>query len=287
MQIAFSKLHGSGNDYVYVNCMQGHLPSPEALARYVSIRRFSVGADGLILILPSDVADFRMRIFNADGSEGKMCGNGIRCVGKYVYDRGLTDRLQLTVETLGGIRTLWLHPGSDGRIAQVTVDMGQAILRPKDIPVCSDLKQFVAQPVQVPGQTLSATCVSMGNPHCVIFVNHLEDLPLETLGPQIEHHPLFPDRVNVEFAKVINKTMLEMRVWERGSGETFACGTGACAAVVAAVLNGFCARGTPVRVRLRGGQLTIFWQKDGVVTMQGPAAHVYDGVLDYPEQEDL
>ena len=286
MQIPFSKMHGIGNDYVYVNGLSASVPDPGALSRYVSRRRFGVGADGLILILPGRQADFRMRIFNADGSEGKMCGNGIRCLGKYVYDRGLTRRRELTVETGGGLRRLWLHPGPDGTIAQVTVDMGRPVLDPAEIPVRSDLKRFLARPVQAAGQAFSVTCVSMGNPHAVIFCDDVEKVDLETVGPQLEHHPLFPDRINVEFAHPTGGNSLEMRVWERGSGETFACGTGACAAAVAAVLNGICEQGPEITVRLRGGTLTVSFRPDGTVWMRGPAAHVYDGILEYPMKEE-
>ena len=281
MQLAFSKMQGIGNDYVDIDSDDQPVPDPETLARFVSDRRFGVGSDGLILISRGEKADFRMRIFNADGSEGKMCGNGIRCVGKYVYDRGLTDRTELTVETLGGVRRLRLHPGPDGRIEQVRVDMGKAILRPRDIPVRSDLEQFVSQPVEAGGETFLVTCVSMGNPHAVIFCDDVAGLDLEKLGPPMEHCPLFPDRVNTEFVRVLDENTLEMRVWERGSGETFACGTGACASVVAAVLCGHCRRDTDVTVRLRGGSLTICYAADGTVTMRGPAAHVFDGTLEY------
>ena len=282
MQLAFSKMQGIGNDYVYIDSDDQPVPNPEALARFVSQRHFGVGADGLILISRGEKADFRMRIFNADGSEGKMCGNGIRCVGKYVYDRGLTDQTEVTVETLGGIRRLWLQPGEDGRIGQVTVDMGKAILRPRDIPMHSDLEQFVQQPVPAGGRVFTVTCVSMGNPHAVVFCEDVSILNLKNLGPAMEHCELFPDRVNTEFVRVVDDKTLEMRVWERGSGETFACGTGACASVVAAVLCGHCNYDTDVTVRLRGGDLTIRYARDGSVTMRGPAAHVFDGNLDYP-----
>lgn len=282
MELAFSKMQGIGNDYVYMDSDAQPVPDPAALSRFVSDRHFGVGGDGLILISRGSRADFRMRIFNADGSEGKMCGNGIRCVGKYVYDRGLTDRTELTVETLSGIRHLRLQPGPDGHIAQVTVDMGKAILRPRDIPVRSDLEQFVLQPVTVEGRTYDVTAVSMGNPHAVIFCDDVAGLDLEKLGPPMEHCQLFPDRVNTEFVRVLDEKTLEMRVWERGSGETFACGTGACASVVAAVLCGHCSRDTDVTVRLRGGDLSIRYCEDGSVFMRGPAAHVFDGTLEYP-----
>lgn len=282
MHLAFSKMQGIGNDYVYIDTDDEKVTDPAALSRFVSDRRFGVGSDGLVLISRGVKADFRMRIFNADGSEGKMCGNGIRCVGKYVYDRGLTDRTELTVETLSGIRRLWLTPGGDGQIASVTVDMGKAILRPRDIPVRSEQEAFVEQPVTVDGKLYSVTCVSMGNPHAVIFCDDVAGLDLETLGPPMEYCSLFPDRVNTEFVRVIDDKTLEMRVWERGSGETFACGTGACASVVAAVLCGHCGHDTDVTVRLRGGELTIRYDADGSVFMCGPAAHVFDGTLEFP-----
>lgn len=282
MELAFSKMQGIGNDYVYVDTDDQPVPDPAALARFISDRHFGVGSDGLILISRGEKADFRMRIFNADGSEGRMCGNGIRCVGKYVYDRGLTDRTDLTVETLGGVRRLRLQPDRNGQIGQVTVDMGKAILRPRDIPVRSDLERFVAQPVEAGGRTFLVTCVSMGNPHAVVFCDDVAGLDLETLGPPMEHCDLFPDRINTEFVRVLDEKTLEMRVWERGSGETFACGTGACASVVAAVLCGHCACDADVTVRLRGGELSIRYCSDGQVFMRGPAAHVFDGTLEYP-----
>ena len=281
MHIQFSKMHGIGNDYVYVDCTKQTIPEPGRFSKFISDRHFGIGSDGLILILPSDKADFMMRIFNADASEGMMCGNGIRCVGKYVYDHGLTYRTVLNIETRSGVKHLTLFPNADGKVETVTVDMGKALLSPHDIPVKSDLEQFVNQPVTVAGRPYHMTCVGMGNPHAVLFCDEVADLPLERIGPAFEHHSLFPNRTNTEFVKPIDGHTLEMRVWERGSGETFACGTGACASVVAAVLNGYCQREKEITVRLRGGELTIRYGAAGTVWMTGPATHVFDGEIEY------
>ena len=275
----FTKMQGIGNDYIYVNCFEEKVENPEQLSLRLSDRRFGIGGDGLILIMPSETADFKMRIFNADGSEAMMCGNCTRCIGKYVYEHGLTDKTRITLETNSGIKGLELH--CDGKTVQaVTVDMGKAILVPREIPVESDSQEpFVAKPVQVGDRLERITCVSMGNPHAVVFCDRIDDLDLERLGPEFEHHPIFPDRVNTEFIRVIDNHTLQMRVWERGSGETLACGTGACASVVAAVLNGYCPQGEPVLVQLRGGELTITYQADGTVMMTGPAAEVFQGEI--------
>ncbi|GKH47164.1 diaminopimelate epimerase [Oscillospiraceae bacterium] len=280
MKLHFSKMHGLGNDYIYVNCLEHKLKHPEEVARIVSDRHFGVGSDGLILICPSDRADFEMRMFNADGSEGKMCGNAIRCVGKYVYDRGFTDRKTLQIDTRSGVKTLELTLEDDGKVSTVRVDMGRASLRARDIPVETDYDDFVSQPMLVHGEVFLVTCVSMGNPHAVIFCDDVEDLPLEDIGPLFENHEKFPDRINTEFIELVDRQTLKMRVWERGSGETFACGTGACAAVVAAVVNGHCDAGDEVTVRLRGGELKITCREDFTVLMEGPAAHVFDGVME-------
>ncbi len=278
MTMRFSKMNGIGNDYVYVNCFEENITQPEKISVIVSDRRYGIGSDGLILIMPSETADFRMRMFNADGSEGMMCGNGIRCVGKYVYDHGLTDKTEITVETKSGIKYLKLFV-SGGKVDSVEVDMGKAILKPSDIPVISDLDIFVNQPETVDGTEYNITCVSMGNPHAVIFTGGVDELDLEKIGPPFENHKLFPDRINTEFVEVIDDRTLKMRVWERGSGETFACGTGACATVVAAVLNGICKRDEQVTVHLRGGDLSIVYKTDGTVMMTGGATHVFDGVI--------
>ena len=281
--LTFSKMHGIGNDYIYINCFQETVTDPEKLSIFLSDVRFGVGSDGLVLILPSEVADFRMRIFNADGSEAMMCGNATRCIGKYVYDMGMTDKTEISLETNSGIKYLTLYPGADNKIESVKVDMGKAILIPKDIPVNSDLDRFIAQPVTVDGKEYAMTCVSMGNPHAIVFLPDVDSLDLEKIGQSFEHHPLFPDRVNTEFVRVIDDHTLQMRVWERGSGETFACGTGTCATVVAAVLNGYCKKEEEILVHLRGGDLRIIYHEDETVTMIGPATYVFEGKMEYPK----
>jgi diaminopimelate epimerase len=274
----FTKMQGAGNDYVYVNCFEEQVPDPPALSLRLSDRHFGVGGDGLILICPSDAADFRMRMFNADGSEGKMCGNGIRCVGKFIHDRGLTDKTDITVETLAGIKKLSLNV-DNGVVRSVRVDMGAPELHAPSIPVVSQAPKFISQPVTVDGQTYFMTCVSMGNPHAVTFVDDTDALKLETIGPPLEHHRLFPERVNIEFVQPVDDSTLKMRVWERGSGETLACGTGACASLVAAVLNGKCKR--RAKVILLGGALEIEWDEhDNHVYMTGPAEFVFDGEIE-------
>ena len=275
----FTKMQGIGNDYIYVNCFEEQVVNPEQLSVRLSDRRFGIGGDGLILIMPSQIADFKMRIFNADGSEAMMCGNGTRCIGKYVYEHGLTNKTHITLETNSGIKYLELHCTGD-QVTSVTVDMGKAILTPREIPVESDSQEpFVAKPVQVGDRLERLTCVSVGNPHAIVFCDRVEDLDLEKLGPLFEHHAIFPDRVNTEFVRVIDDHTLQMRVWERGSGETLACGTGACATTVAAVLNGYCPQGEPILVKLRGGDLTITYQADGTVMMSGPAEEVFQGEI--------
>ena len=271
-------MHGIGNDYIYVNCFVETVNEPEKVSVILSDRHKGVGSDGLVLIMPSDKADFRMRIFNADGSEAMMCGNATRCIGKYVYDMGLTDKTDITLETNSGIKYLRLYT-KDGNVNSVTVDMGKAILVPKDIPVNSDKESFICQPVEVCGKTWELTCVSMGNPHAVIFTEGIAGLDLEKIGPHFENHSLFPNRVNTEFAEIIDSHTLNMRVWERGSGETFACGTGTCATVVAAVLNGICHYDEEVLVHLRGGDLRITYKSDGTVLMTGPAEYVFEGTV--------
>lgn len=256
----FTKMHGLGNDYLYV---YGEPENPSELSVKLSERHFGAGSDGMIWISPSSVADFKMRIFNADGSEAKMCGNGIRCVGKYVYDKGYTDKKHLKIETLSGIRTLDLHVLS-GKVKSVTVDMGKAV--PEE-----DLT------LNVDGETVTCTPVSVGNPHAVLFVEDIEKAPLTTLGPKLEHHEAFPDGVNVEFVQVLDENRLRMRVWERGSGVTMACGTGACASTMAAVRKKFCRYNKPVSVQLDGGTLEIQIAPDNTVTMTGPAEFIYEG----------
>ncbi|MBR6967362.1 MAG: diaminopimelate epimerase [Ruminococcus sp.] len=274
----FSKMHGIGNDYIYVNCFEETVSEPEKVSVVLSDRHKGIGSDGLVLIMPSDKADFRMRIFNADGSEAMMCGNATRCIGKYVYDTGLTDKTDITLETNSGIKYLKLYL-KDDKVDSVTVDMGKAVLVPGDIPVNSDKERFISEPVEVCGRTWKITSVSMGNPHAVIFTEGVAELDLEKIGPCFENHSLFPNRVNTEFAEVIDSHTLNMRVWERGSGETFACGTGTCATVVAAVLNGICRYDEEVLVHLRGGDLRITYKSDGTVLMTGPAEYVFEGTV--------
>ncbi len=275
----FTKMHGISNDYIYVNCFEEKVENPEKVSIYVSDRRTGIGSDGLVLIMPSEKADFKMRIFNADGSEAMMCGNATRCIGKYVYDKGMTDKTEITLETNSGIKYLTLYP-ENGKVEFVTVDMGKAILIPKDIPVISQKERFISEPVMVDGSEYKITCVSMGNPHAVVYTDNVDILDLEKIGPSFENHQLFPDRINTEFIEVIDSHNLKMRVWERGSGETFACGTGACASVVASVLNGFCKHDEEVTVHLRGGDLKITYKSDETVIMKGPAALIFDGDID-------
>ena len=275
----FTKMHGLGNDYIYFNCTKQPVQNPEKLSVLLSDRHKGVGGDGIVLILNSEVADFKMRMFNADGSEGKMCGNATRCIGKYVYERGLTAKTDLTLETLSGIKKLHLCV-QNGKVQSVTVDMGQAVLTPRDIPVRSEGESFIHQKITAAGQNWYATCVSMGNPHAVIFCEDVLNLPLEKIGPEFENHPLFPERINTEFVKQLNKTTLQMRVFERGSGETMACGTGACAAVVAAVANGMCEKGRDVTVRAAGGDLVVNYT-DEKITLTGDAKLVYTGEAVY------
>jgi len=278
--LRFTKMHGAGNDYIYFNCLDTELSDPAGVARALSPRRHAVGADGIVLICKSSVADAKMRMFNADGSEGKMCGNAIRCVARYLVERvgGYGD--DLTVETLSGIKRLKINRTSDGAFASVSVEMGRAILEGRSIPVDADglIRDL---PLTVGRKTWDITAVSMGNPHAVTFVSDTRRLDLEKIGPQFENHPFFPDRVNTEFVRVLSEDEIEMRVWERGSGETFACGTGACAAVVAACITGRCPFDRAIAVNLRGGTLTILCRSDLTVQMTGGAEFVFDGVCRY------
>lgn len=274
----FTKMQGIGNDYVYVNCFQEKVENPGELAVRVSDRHFGIGSDGLILIMPSEKADFRMAMYNADGSEGAMCGNGIRCVAKYVYDYGLTDQTSISVETKSGIKYLNLTV-EEGKVAEVRVNMGAPELMAVKIPVVSDKEKVIDEPIGADGESYRMTCVSMGNPHAVVYLEDIKNLEIEKTGPKFENHPCFPDRVNTEFVRVIDEHTLEMRVWERGSGETLACGTGACAVAVASVLNGYVSG--EVTVKLLGGDLKIFWdEKENTVYMTGPAAVVFDGEIE-------
>lgn len=279
-KLRFTKMHGISNDYVYISTFDQPEQDWEKLAIRLSDRRTGVGGDGIILVCPSDIADAKMRIFNADGSEGMMCGNGIRCVGKFVYDKGLVpaDKTTVTIDTLSGVKTLELTV-KDGKAQSARVDMGAAILTPADIPVRYDGDRMIDAPLLVDGKVWKVTAVSMGNPHCVTFVDDVDGLELEKIGPHFERHPAFPERVNTEFVKVIDDHTLRMRVWERGSGETWACGTGACATVVAACENGYCKKGEDVTVHLRGGDLIIRYT-DETVIMTGPAATVFEGEVE-------
>jgi len=272
----FTKMHGLGNDYVYVDTFDQSVPDPAAMAIAVSRPHFGVGADGLVLVGPSTEADYAMRMFNADGREGEMCGNAVRCIGKYVHDRGLTAKTRVTLATRGGIKTLELRL-QGGSVEQVTVDLGEPALSPASLPVTLAGAQVLNHPLSIDGQTHHITCVSMGNPHAVIFVDDPRAVDVHGIGRQIEHHPLFPKRTNVEFVRVWRRDLLEMRVWERGSGETLACGTGAAASLVAAVLNGLADRSAVVQ--LTGGELHVHWDaRDNHVYQTGPATFVFDGV---------
>ena len=273
----FTKMHGLGNDYVYVNCFEEKIDNPPAVARFVSDRHFGIGSDGLIMINPSKTADFEMEMYNADGSRGEMCGNGIRCVAKYVYDYGLTDKTQISVETLGGIKYLDLTV-EDGKVSQVKVDMGKPELEADLIPIISEREQVIDEPIEVDGKEYHMTGVSMGNPHAVIYVDDVKGLDLEKIGPKFENHERFPKRINTEFVHCIDRQTVEMRVWERGSGETLACGTGACAVAVSSILNNL--TDTRVTVKLLGGDLQIEWDREkDRVFMTGPATVVFDGVI--------
>ena len=279
--LKFTKMHGIGNDYIYINAIEQKIEDPNALAIKLSDRRFSIGGDGVILICPSDIADAKMRMFNADGSEGMMCGIGVRCVGKYVYDNLLEDKSRdtITIETLSGIKTLKITAVND-KAELLEVDMGKAILNAADIPVVYDgCDTVIAKPLVVDNKEHIVTCVSMGNPHCVTFVDDVDSLELEKIGPSFENHEAFPQRINTEFVKVIDEKTLKMRVWERGSGETWACGTGACATVVAACENGYCKKGEDITVHLRGGDLVINYTDERVM-MTGPATKVFDGEIE-------
>lgn len=271
----FTKMHGISNDYIYINGATEKIYNPSDVAIKLSDRHTGIGSDGIVMILPSKTCDFRMRMFNSDGSEAEMCGNASRCVGKYVYDKGLTKKTKVSLETLAGKKILNLHV-VDGKVDTVTVDMGEPILRGVDIPTIFDLPMVVSQPIVVSGKKILTTCVSMGNPHSVVYVDDVDSLDLEKIGPSYECHPAFPHKTNTEFVEILSRNEVKMRVWERGAGETMACGTGACAVAVACVLNGFTDR--DVRVKLRGGDLQIKWDDDdNHVYMTGPATTVYEG----------
>ena len=281
MKLHFTKMHGIGNDYIYFNCMEEELADPGAVSRAMAPRHFSVGGDGVVMICRSDIADAKMRMFNLDGSEGRMCGNAIRCVGKYLYDNGIVDKTSLTIETLSGIKTLELFL-KDGKVDTVSVDMGIADFSPARIPIAAD-EEYINRMVVVDGQKWHLTALSMGNPHAVTYVPNVDALDLDKMGPHFENHPLFPERVNTEFVEVLGRRTLKMRVYERGSGETWACGTGACATVAASARNGIVPFDEPITVKLVGGDLSIVCRKDYRIIMTGSATKVYDGVYEYED----
>ena len=276
----FTKMHGCGNDYVYVDATREPVEDPERAAVFVSDRHFGIGSDGLILIESSDQADFTMSMYNADGSRGEMCGNGIRCVGKYVYDHGLTDKTEITIETLAGIKTLLLHPGADGKVETVRVNMGEPVFDVRRIPVIYPETEMMGAPMEVDGRLYRVYCISMGNPHCVTFLDDdVRELDLSAIGPRFENHSTFPKRINTEFCNVIDRTHIRMRVWERGSGETLACGTGACATAVAAIRGGLTE--DTVEILLLGGTLSISYDREkNEVYMTGPATEVFSGEIE-------
>lgn len=278
--LKFCKMHGTGNDYVYVNCFEEQVNHPEKLAIALSDRHFGIGSDGLILIAPSQTADCKMIMYNADGSQGKMCGNGIRCVAKYVYDHEIAKKESITVETASGIKTLQITDAFGKKAQEIAVDMGTALLKPSEIPVLDSGEDFIARDVEVNGVSYKITCVSMGNPHAVIFTEGIDKLDLDRIGPYFENHPLFPDRINTEFVEVLGEHTLKMRVYERGSGETISCGTGTCAAVVAAVKNGYCRQNEEITVQIRGGELKDTYLEDGRVIMKGTASFVFRGEIE-------
>ncbi|MCC8022252.1 MAG: diaminopimelate epimerase [Clostridiales bacterium] len=279
MNFKFTKMHGCGNDYVYVNCLQEAVEDEVRAARFVSDRHFGIGADGLILIKASDTADFEMVMYNADGSRSEMCGNGIRCVAKYVYDFGLTDKTEgLAIASMGKVKYIGLSV-EDGKAVQARVDMGRPQLIAARIPVLSEKERAVNEEILVDGQAYTMTCVSMGNPHAVVFIDDVDSLPIEIIGPKFENHERFPNRTNTEFARVLDRSTIQMRVWERGTGETLACGTGCCATAVAAILNG--QADNRVTLRVLGGDITIEWSGDenDSVFMTGPATTVFSGEI--------
>ena len=279
MNLSFVKMEGCGNDYVYVNGFTQKVAKEDkpALVRKLSDRHFGIGGDGVIFIIPSDIAEFEMEMYNADGSRGEMCGNGIRCVAKFVYDEGLTDKKEITVESFGKIKYLTLFE-ENGEIRSVRVNMGEPILEAEEIPVVCDHSPVVDEPIEVCGKEYRMTCVSMGNPHAVVFVDDTDSFPLEQVGPHFENHVRFPRRTNTEFVQVIDRNYVKMRVWERGSGETLACGTGCCATAVACVLNGL--TDEKITVEVLGGKLEIEWDREkNLVWMTGPATRVFRGCM--------
>ena len=279
MKIRFTKMQGAGNDYIYVNCFDQRIEDPGKVSAIVSDRHYGIGSDGLVLILPSETCDFRMRMFNSDGSEAEMCGNATRCIGKFVYDNKLTDKKTVTLETKAGKKILTLFTDENDKVNWVTVDMGTPILNAAEVPVISENERVVDEAIAVGGKEYRMTCVSMGNPHAVVFVDDVESLKIEEIGPDFESHPRFPRRTNTEFTQVVDPTHIKMRVWERGAGETLACGTGACATLVACVLNHKTER--KARLQLVGGELEIEWvEATGKILMSGPAVTVFEGEVE-------
>ena len=288
MKLPFTKMHGCGNDYIYINCFDIEVNSPESLSVVLSDRHTGIGGDGIVLILPSSVADARMRMFNIDGSEGRMCGNAIRCVAKYLYDNGIVQNERMRIETKSGIRELFLSI-KNGSVFSVKVDMGQPELNPNNIPVSLPGESVIARAATIGGKEYEITCVSMGSPHAVVFCDNLDDINFSAIGPLFENDAIFPDRINTEFVIAESRNRLKIRVWERGSGETRACGTGSCASVVAAVLNGYCDKDTDIKAQLPGGELIINYTGD-TVYMTGNCIKVFDGTVDIDtqlEKEDL
>ena len=279
MKLNFTKMHGCGNDYIYINCFDTHISSPESLSVLLSDRHTGIGGDGVVLILPSDIADAKMRMFNLDGSEGRMCGNAIRCVAKYLYDNGIAVKRRMYIETLSGVKEIKVFT-QNGSVSSAQVNMGCSELSPTQIPVNLPGESVIARTVTIGGEVYAITCVSMGNPHAIIFRNDVDSLDLNKIGPLFENDALFPDRINAEFVEVASRNHLKMRVWERGSGETQACGTGACACAVAAVLNGHCDKGTDIRVQLLGGELAINYTNEAVY-MTGNCTKVFDGTVEW------
>ncbi|ASW42877.1 diaminopimelate epimerase [Clostridium isatidis] len=278
MKIEFTKMHGCGNDYIFFNCINHDINKPEELSKSISNRHFGIGGDGIVLIYKSNKADAKMRMFNADGSEGKMCGNAIRCIGKYLFDNEIIKKKNVTIETISGVKNLTLHI-INNLVSSVTVDMGKAEFLPSKIPVKLNGEKIINRKISINGEDYKITCVSIGNPHCVVFQDNIETLNLMSIGPNFENFPIFPERINTEFVKVIDKNTIKMRVWERGSGETLACGTGACAAAVAAVENRFCNKGEDIYVILKGGELIINYTNERIL-MTGKAEKVFDGYIE-------
>ena len=279
MQLKFTKMQSNGNDYIYFNVMEQKIDNPEGLSVSLSDRLFGIGGEGVVLIDKSDIADAKIRIFNLDGSEGRMSGNAIRCVGKYLYDNGIVDKLDIAIETLSGIKKLSMTK-KNGMVATVTVNMGQPMFAPETLPVKLEGDKLLNREIEIADGRYTVNCLSMGNPHCVIFAGDIEAINLEEIGPKFENDPIFPERVNTEFAKIIDSNVIMMRVWERGSGETMECGTGACAVTVAAVENGYCNKNEEIRIKLPKGEVTTRYAEDGTVYLTGDAKKIYDGIIE-------